>query len=105
MFLTISCVSESLHLSELQGTNRYFQRVAVEFGVEVTFADCTKPEELKAHLKPNTKVSEGECPCATLCSQNESALVVFVFNISSGEPPLSVSHPAVSSCLLPVPTS
>lgn len=42
--------------SYLQGTNRYFQRVACNLGVEVSFADCTKPEQLKAALKPNTKV-------------------------------------------------
>lgn len=41
----------------LQGTNRYFQRVACNLGLEVTLADCTKPKELKASLKPNTKVS------------------------------------------------
>lgn len=39
-----------------QGTNRYFQRVASNLGLEVSFADCTKPEQLKAALKPNTKV-------------------------------------------------
>lgn len=42
--------------SYLQGTNRYFQRVASNLGLEVSFADCTKPEQLKAALKPNTKV-------------------------------------------------
>lgn len=41
-----------------KGTNRYFRRVAAEFGLEVTFADCTKPELLKAALKANTKVSQ-----------------------------------------------
>lgn len=45
-------------LSYLQGTNRYFQRIAAEVGLEVSFADCTKPEELKAALKANTKVSQ-----------------------------------------------
>uniref|UniRef100_A0A8C4FBB4 Cystathionine gamma-lyase n=1 Tax=Dicentrarchus labrax TaxID=13489 RepID=A0A8C4FBB4_DICLA len=37
------------------GTNRYFQRIATELGLEVSFADCTKPEKLKAALKANTK--------------------------------------------------
>ena len=41
------------------GTNRYFQRVATELGLKVDFADCTHPEKLKAALKPNTKVCEG----------------------------------------------
>lgn len=39
-----------------QGTNRYFQRIAAEVGLEVSFADCTKPEKLKSALKANTKV-------------------------------------------------
>lgn len=43
-----------------QGTNRYFQRVAPNLGLDVSFADCTKPEQLKAALKPNTKVSQRE---------------------------------------------
>ena len=41
-----------------QGTNRYFQRVASNLGLEVSFADCTKLEQLQAALKPNTKVSQ-----------------------------------------------
>lgn len=41
-----------------QGTNRYFQRVAVEVGLEVSFADFTKPEKLKSALNTNTKVSQ-----------------------------------------------
>lgn len=42
----------------LQGTNRYFQRIAKEVGLEVSFADCTKPELLKQALKDNTKVGK-----------------------------------------------
>ncbi|XP_061634100.1 cystathionine gamma-lyase-like isoform X8 [Phyllopteryx taeniolatus] len=37
------------------GTNRYFQRVAAEFGLQISLVDCTKLELLKAALKPNTK--------------------------------------------------
>uniref|UniRef100_A0A4W4EF42 Cystathionine gamma-lyase n=1 Tax=Electrophorus electricus TaxID=8005 RepID=A0A4W4EF42_ELEEL len=37
------------------GTNRYFRRVAAEIGYDISFVDCTKPEELKAALKLNTK--------------------------------------------------
>lgn len=48
----------SLLLLKLQGTNRYFQRIAAEVGLDVSFADCTKPEKLKSALKPNTKVSQ-----------------------------------------------
>lgn len=46
-----------LLLLKLQGTNRYFQRIAAEVGLDVSLADCTKPEKLKSALKPNTKVS------------------------------------------------
>uniref|UniRef100_A0A8C3A231 Cystathionine gamma-lyase n=1 Tax=Cyclopterus lumpus TaxID=8103 RepID=A0A8C3A231_CYCLU len=44
------------------GTNRYFQRIACESGLEVSFADCTKPELLKAALKANTKLVWIETP-------------------------------------------
>ncbi|XP_066522393.1 cystathionine gamma-lyase-like [Hoplias malabaricus] len=44
------------------GTNRYFRRVAAEIGYEVSFADCTKLEVLKAALKPNTKMLWIETP-------------------------------------------
>nr|ACQ58689.1 Cystathionine gamma-lyase [Anoplopoma fimbria] len=44
------------------GTNRYFQRIAAEVGLEVSFADCTKPELLKAALKANTKLVWIETP-------------------------------------------
>lgn len=40
----------------LSGTNRYFKKIAAEIGYDISFADCTKLEELKAALKPNTKV-------------------------------------------------
>lgn len=44
------------------GTNRYFQRIAAESGLHVSFADCTKPELLKAALKANTKLVWIETP-------------------------------------------
>lgn len=44
------------------GTNRYFKRIAAEMGVEVSFADCTKPECLEAAIKPNTKMVWIETP-------------------------------------------
>lgn len=44
------------------GTNRYFQRIAAELGLEVCFVDCTKPAQLKAALKANTKLLWIETP-------------------------------------------
>ncbi|XP_075944192.1 cystathionine gamma-lyase [Anarhichas minor] len=44
------------------GTNRYFQRIAAEVGLKVSFADCTKPELLKAALQANTKLVWIETP-------------------------------------------
>ncbi|KAA8589532.1 hypothetical protein FQN60_012897 [Etheostoma spectabile] len=44
------------------GTNRYFQRIAAELGLKVSFADCTKPEQLEAALKANTKLVWIETP-------------------------------------------
>ncbi|KAF5893040.1 cystathionine gamma-lyase, partial [Clarias magur] len=44
------------------GTNRYFKRIAAEIGYDITFADLTKLEELKAALKPNTKLLWIETP-------------------------------------------
>lgn len=60
-----------------QGTNRYFQRIAAEFGLEVSFADCTKPEKLKSALKPNTKVRSGDT-LRTKCCHVFAALKVQV---------------------------
>ncbi|XP_043097511.1 cystathionine gamma-lyase-like [Puntigrus tetrazona] len=44
------------------GTNEYFSKIAVEFGLGVSFADLTKLEEIKAALKPNTKMLWIETP-------------------------------------------
>ncbi|XP_034737640.1 cystathionine gamma-lyase-like [Etheostoma cragini] len=44
------------------GTNRYFQKIAAELGLKVSFADCTKPELLEAALKANTKLVWIETP-------------------------------------------
>ncbi|XP_068176354.1 cystathionine gamma-lyase-like [Antennarius striatus] len=44
------------------GTNRYFQRVASELGLDVTLADLRNPEKLKAALKSNTKLVWIETP-------------------------------------------
>ncbi|XP_043985523.1 cystathionine gamma-lyase [Gambusia affinis] len=74
------------------GTNRYFQRVAAGFGLETTFADCTKPELLKAALKPNTKLVWLETPtnplmkvvdiktCSDLVHEHSKDIVVVVDN-------------------------
>ncbi|XP_038157628.1 cystathionine gamma-lyase [Cyprinodon tularosa] len=74
------------------GTNRYFQRVASGFGLETTFADCTKPELLKAALKPNTKLVWLETPtnpmmkvvdiraCSQLVHEHNKDIVVVVDN-------------------------
>ncbi|XP_032428292.1 cystathionine gamma-lyase [Xiphophorus hellerii] len=74
------------------GTNRYFQRVAAGFGLETTFADCTKPELLKAALKPNTKLVWLETPtnpmmkvvdikaCSDLVHEHSKEIVVVVDN-------------------------
>ncbi|XP_078141582.1 cystathionine gamma-lyase isoform X2 [Centroberyx gerrardi] len=74
------------------GTNRYFQRVAAPFGLEVTLVDCTKPELLKAVLKPNTKLVWIETPtnptmkvvdiktCAELVHKHNKDIVVVVDN-------------------------
>ncbi|XP_043097512.1 cystathionine gamma-lyase-like [Puntigrus tetrazona] len=44
------------------GTNKYFSKIAVKFGLGVSFADLTKLEEIKAALKPNTKMLWIETP-------------------------------------------
>ncbi|XP_068612940.1 cystathionine gamma-lyase-like [Brachionichthys hirsutus] len=44
------------------GTNRYFQRVASELGLDVTLADMTNPDNLKVALKTNTKLVWLETP-------------------------------------------
>uniref|UniRef100_A0A3P9JA91 Cystathionine gamma-lyase n=1 Tax=Oryzias latipes TaxID=8090 RepID=A0A3P9JA91_ORYLA len=74
------------------GTNRYFRRIAAGLGVDVSFADCTKPELLKAALKPNTKLVWIETPtnptmkvvdikaCADLVHLHNKDIVVVVDN-------------------------
>ncbi|XP_039544935.1 cystathionine gamma-lyase-like isoform X2 [Pimephales promelas] len=44
------------------GTNRYFRKIAAEVGLDVSFADLTKLDELKTALKPNTKMVWIETP-------------------------------------------
>ncbi|XP_069794551.1 cystathionine gamma-lyase-like isoform X2 [Narcine bancroftii] len=44
------------------GTNRYFQKVASENGVELCFVDCTSLKCLKEAIKPNTKLVWLESP-------------------------------------------
>uniref|UniRef100_A0A3Q2V1I6 Cystathionine gamma-lyase n=1 Tax=Haplochromis burtoni TaxID=8153 RepID=A0A3Q2V1I6_HAPBU len=74
------------------GTNRYFQRIAAEVGLDVSFADCTKPQLLKAALKPNTKLVWIETPtnpmmkvvdikaCSDLVHEHNKDIVVVVDN-------------------------
>lgn len=74
------------------GTNRYFQRIATELGLQVSFADCTKPQMLKAALKPNTKLVWIETPtnptmkvvdiraCSDLVHEHNKDIVVVVDN-------------------------
>ncbi|XP_061634098.1 cystathionine gamma-lyase-like isoform X6 [Phyllopteryx taeniolatus] len=74
------------------GTNRYFQRVAAEFGLQISLVDCTKLELLKAALKPNTKMVWIETPtnptmkvvdiraCSDLVHDHNKDIVVVVDN-------------------------
>ncbi|KAM9504219.1 cystathionine gamma-lyase-like isoform 1-T1 [Salvelinus alpinus] len=74
------------------GTNRYFRKIATEFGLDVSFADCTKIELLQAALKPNTKLVWIETPtnptmkvvdiqaCAAVVHQHNKDTVVVVDN-------------------------
>ncbi|XP_061539652.1 cystathionine gamma-lyase-like isoform X2 [Phycodurus eques] len=74
------------------GTNRYFQRVAAEFGLQISLVDCTKLELLEAALKPNTKMVWIETPtnptmkvvdiraCSDLVHDHNKDIVVVVDN-------------------------
>lgn len=74
------------------GTNRYFQRIAKEIGYDISFADCTKPEVLKAALKPNTKMLWIETPsnptmkvvdiqaCSDIAHEQNKDIIVVVDN-------------------------
>ncbi|KAM7317759.1 hypothetical protein ACRRTK_022496 [Alexandromys fortis] len=44
------------------GTNRYFRRVASEFGLKVSFVDCTQIKLLEAAITPQTKLVWMETP-------------------------------------------
>ncbi|XP_061739951.1 cystathionine gamma-lyase-like [Nerophis ophidion] len=74
------------------GTNRYFQRIAAEFGLQITLVDCTKLDLLTAALKPNTKMVWLETPtnptmkvvdiraCSDLVHHHNKDIVVVVDN-------------------------
>ncbi|KAG7487750.1 hypothetical protein MATL_G00026990 [Megalops atlanticus] len=74
------------------GTNRYFSRIAAELGLDVSFADCTQLDVLKAALKPNTKLLWIETPtnptmkvvdikaCAEIAHEHNKDIVVVVDN-------------------------
>nr|XP_021519229.1 cystathionine gamma-lyase [Meriones unguiculatus] len=44
------------------GTNRYFRRVASEFGLKISFVDCSKIKLLEAAITPQTKLVWIETP-------------------------------------------
>ncbi|XP_036378563.1 cystathionine gamma-lyase-like [Megalops cyprinoides] len=74
------------------GTNRYFRRIAAEVGLDVSFADCTQHDVLKAALKANTKLLWIETPtnptmkvvdikaCAEIAHEHNKDIVVVVDN-------------------------
>ncbi|XP_056132100.1 cystathionine gamma-lyase-like [Lampris incognitus] len=74
------------------GTNRYFQKIVSQLGVDVSFADCTKVDILQAALKPNTKLVWIETPtnptmkvvdikaCADMVHKQNKDIVVVVDN-------------------------
>jgi len=44
------------------GTNRYFRQCASRMGIETSFVDATKPENVAAAIKPNTRMVWVETP-------------------------------------------
>uniref|UniRef100_A0A8C3YFW5 Cystathionine gamma-lyase n=1 Tax=Catagonus wagneri TaxID=51154 RepID=A0A8C3YFW5_9CETA len=44
------------------GTNRYFRKVATEFGLKISFVDCSKIKLLEAAITPETKLVWIETP-------------------------------------------
>lgn len=44
------------------GTNRYFRQVASEFGLKISFVDCSKIKLLEAAITPETKLVWIETP-------------------------------------------
>uniref|UniRef100_A0A8C3W640 Cystathionine gamma-lyase n=1 Tax=Catagonus wagneri TaxID=51154 RepID=A0A8C3W640_9CETA len=45
-----------------RGTNRYFRKVATEFGLKISFVDCSKIKLLEAAITPETKLVWIETP-------------------------------------------
>jgi len=39
------------------GVSRYFQQLMTNFGIELTFCKMLDPQNLRAAMRPNTKVS------------------------------------------------
>ncbi|KAM5256412.1 cystathionine gamma-lyase [Ctenodactylus gundi] len=44
------------------GTNRYFRQVAAEFGLKISFVDCSQTQLLEAAITPETKLVWTETP-------------------------------------------
>ena len=75
IFLT-QCPFHFIWFSSISGTNRYFNKVASEFGLKISFVDCSKTELLEEAITPKTKVFSYQfClfPFDVLCSS-------FLFN-------------------------
>lgn len=65
------------------GTNRYLNKVAGKFGLEVQMVDTTNPENVKSNLKSNTKVVWLETPTNPLlrvCDIKEISTIVHDFD-------------------------
>ncbi|XP_041506290.1 cystathionine gamma-lyase [Microtus oregoni] len=70
------------------GTNRYFRRVAPEFGLKVSFVDCTQIKLLESAITPQTKLVWIETPtnptlkmtdieaCARIVHKHEDIILV-----------------------------
>jgi cystathionine gamma-synthase len=65
VFLTFLKAGDHLIVSDVcyAGANELARRILPDFGIEVTAVNLSRPEDLKAALRPNTRLVHCETPC------------------------------------------
>ena len=68
IFLTFLKAGDHLIVSDVcyAGANELARRILPDFGIEVSAVNLSKPEDLRAALRPNTKLVHCESPCNPL---------------------------------------
>lgn len=79
------------------GTNRLIRQVAVRLGIEATFADPTNLDELRAAIKPNTKLVWMETPTNPLIKVADIEKICEVFHSNGNKIIVAVDNTFLTS--------